>query len=60
MNPETGQLGFMSLDEQGTPNNVLNYGPMKGIEKAAAAQSVAAPATLKAANVAVAASVVAK
>ena len=60
LNPETGQLGFMSLDEQGTPNNVLNYGPMKGIEKAAAAQSVAAPATLKAANVAVAASVVAK
>ena len=60
LNPETGQLSFMSLDEQGTPNNVLNYGPMKGIEKAAAAQSVAAPATLKAANVAVAASVVAK
>ena len=60
LNPETGKLGFMSLDEQGTPNDVLNYGPMKGIEKAAAAQSVAAPATLKAANVAVAASVVAK
>ena len=60
LNPETGKLGFMSLDEQGTPNDVLNYGPMKGIEKAAAAQSVAAPATLKAANVAVATSVVAK
>ena len=60
LNPDNGSLGFMSLDEQGTPNNVLNYGPMKGIEKAAAAQSVAAPATLKAANVAVAASVVAK
>ena len=60
LNPDNGQLGFMSLDDQGTPNNVLNYGPMKGIEKAAAAQSVAAPATLKAANVAVAASVVAK
>ena len=60
LNPDNGQLGFMSLDEQGTPNDVLNYGPMKGIEKAAAAQSVAAPATFKAANVAVAASVVAK
>ena len=60
LNPDNGSLGFMSLDEQGTPNNVLNYGPMKGVEKAAAAQSVAAPATLKAANVAVAASVVAK
>ncbi len=58
-NPDTGAIGFMSLDEQGTPNNVLGYGPLKGIQKAAAAQSVAAPATLKAANVAVSAPVAA-
>ena len=58
-NPDTGSIGFMSLDEQGTPNNVLGYGPLKGIQKAAAAQSVAAPATLKAANVAVSAPVAA-
>lgn len=58
-NPNTGSIGFMSLDEQGTPNNVLGYGPLKGIQKAAAAQSVAAPATLKAANVAVSAPVAA-
>ena len=59
LNPEAGQIGFMSLDEQGTPNNVINYGPMKGFQKAASAQSVAAPSALKAANVSVAASVVA-
>lgn len=58
-NPDTGSIGFMSLDEQGTPNNVLGYGPLKGVQKAAAAQSVAAPATLKAANVAVSAPVAA-
>ena len=60
LNPDAGQIGFMSLDEQGTPNNVINYGPMKGFQKAASAQSVAAPSALKAANVSVAASVVAK
>ena len=59
LNPDAGQIGFMSLDEQGTPNNVINYGPMKGFQKAASAQSVAAPSALKAANVSVAASVVA-
>ena len=59
LNPDNGSIGFMSLDEQGTPNNVLGYGPLKGIQKAAAAQSVAAPATLKAANVAVSAPVAA-
>ena len=58
LNPDAGSIGFMSLDEQGTPNNILNYGPMKGFEKAAAAQSVAAPTTLKASNVFIPASVV--
>ena len=36
MNPETGAIGFMGLDEEGTPNATLKYGPMKEITKAAA------------------------
>ena len=36
MNPDTGSIGFMSLDEEGTPNSTLKYGPMKEITKAAA------------------------
>ena len=36
MNPDTGAIGFMSLDEEGTPNSTLKYGPMKEITKAAA------------------------
>lgn len=61
LNLDTGGLGFMSLDEQGTPSNILNYGPLKGFAKAAgaAAQSKAAPAALKASNVAVSAAVAA-
>ena len=33
LNQETNQIGFMSLDKEGTPNNIINYGPMKGIRK---------------------------
>lgn len=58
LNPDAGSIGFMSLDEAGTPNNIINYGPMKGIQKAAAAQSVAAPTTLKVSDVILPASVV--
>ena len=59
-NPETGSLIFMTIDEEnGIYNTVFNYGPMKDIKAAAAAQSVAAPTALKASNVAVSTSVVA-
>ena len=59
-NPETRGLTFMTIDaENGIYNTVFNYGPMKDIKAAAAAQSVAAPTALKASNVAVSTSVVA-
>ena len=46
INPETGSLGFLGLDEAGTPNSRIKSGALKGLTKSAAAQSAAAPKAL--------------
>ena len=41
INPETGGLGFLALDEAGTPNSRIKSGAMQNIQKSSGPSSVA-------------------